>query len=165
MTTLRQFSDEFVFVSLGSGVNWQTFGEGEHGIERKKVKNKVYDDYIMDGTNLGAGFIMGLGKMLTQENNYSSILSKMKKDEQLKEFYEAIWINLFQISLNMTLIHDQKNILLSGTVLRYADQMPELITKALQYIPTKEPLERTVLRVQKFEGFMGALGAINEAMK
>ena len=110
-----------MFVSLGSGVNWQIFGEGEEGIERKKVKSKVYDDYIMDGSNLGAGFIMGLGKMLTQEKEYTSILAKMKKDEELLEYYEAIWINLFQISLNMTLIHDQKNILLTGTVLKFTD--------------------------------------------
>jgi hypothetical protein len=38
----------------------------------------------------------------------------------LVEYYEAIWINLFQISLNLTLIHGQNNVLMSGTVLKYA---------------------------------------------
>ena len=79
---MKEYSDSFIFVSLGSGVNWQIFGEGDKGIERKKVNEKVYDDFIMDGTNLGAGFLMGLGKLLTQEKDYPSILAKMRKDEE-----------------------------------------------------------------------------------
>ena len=161
---MKEYSDSFIFVSLGSGVNWQIFGEGDKGIERKKVNEKVYDDFIMDGTNLGAGFLMGLGKLLTQEKDYPSILAKMRKDEEFVEFYDAIWINLFQISFNMTFIHNQKNILMSGTVLRFIDELAEHSSKALEYIQTKEPVERTVLRLQRFEGFTGALGALSEAM-
>ena len=64
----------------------------------------------------------------------------------------------------MTFIHNQKNILMSGTVLKFIHDLSEHSSKALEYIQTEEPVERAVLRLQRFEGYTGALGALSEAM-
>lgn len=54
-------------MSLGSGVNFQLYGEGEKGFERQKTIDpsltKSGDGYFLEGTSLGAGFLMGLGKL------------------------------------------------------------------------------------------------------
>ena len=67
-------------MSFGSEVNWQVFGEGEQGIERQKLKIVKGSEYIMDGTNVGAGYLMGLGKLLTSESDFNQILQKLQED-------------------------------------------------------------------------------------
>jgi hypothetical protein len=56
-------------MSLGSGVNFQLYGEGERGFERQQTKDceltKSGDGYFLEGTSLGAGFLMGIGKLCT----------------------------------------------------------------------------------------------------
>ena len=37
------------------------------------------DGYFLDGTSLGAGFLMGLGRICTGETDYSKILTKMRE--------------------------------------------------------------------------------------
>lgn len=56
-------------MSLGSGLNFQLYGEGEKGFERQKSKDpsltKSGDGFFLEGTSLGAGFLMGVGKLWT----------------------------------------------------------------------------------------------------
>jgi hypothetical protein len=67
-------------MSLGTGCNWQIFGDGDNGIERKQVEGAIHG-FLLEGTNLGAGFLMGFGKLLTDEKGYTSILAKLKDEE------------------------------------------------------------------------------------
>jgi hypothetical protein len=41
--------------------------------------SKTGDGYFLEGTSLGAGFIMGVGKLCTGETEYPNILSKLKE--------------------------------------------------------------------------------------
>lgn len=55
-----------LFVSLGSGVNYQLYGQTENGFNRKTAKDKLLttgDGFFLEGTSLGAGFLMGLGRL------------------------------------------------------------------------------------------------------
>lgn len=136
VSTLKEVADEaskFIFVSLGSGVNWQIFGQGQGGqaIERKRLEEGPKGEFIMEGTNLGAGFLMGLGRLLTGETNYGAILSRMRGEDEFVEFYEAVLVNLFQMSINMTFIHKQHTLLVSGSLLSYTSDITGLFSKAM----------------------------------
>lgn len=58
-----------LFMSFGSGVNFQLYGDSENGFERKPAKDKALtagDGYFLEGTSLGAGFLKGLCRLKTQ---------------------------------------------------------------------------------------------------
>lgn len=49
-------------------MNFQLYGKGDQGYERQKakdVKMSLGDGFFLEGTCLGAGYLMGLGRMLT----------------------------------------------------------------------------------------------------
>lgn len=92
-------------------------------------------------------------------------MTKMRNDEEFKEFYEAIWVNLFQISLNMSVLHEQNTLLMSGTVLNFVPDLSPLFARALSMIHSDEMPEKRFLRLQELEGMIGALGSLQEAMK
>lgn len=103
---------------------------------------------------------MGLGRLLTKEKDFSLIVARMKGDQDLKEYYNAFWINLAQFCINIGLTHHQKNVLMSGTLLAYTEDLAPLYSRALKMIHLQEDYDTTVLRLQKFEGFVGTLGAL-----
>ena len=76
MITLKEV-EKVIFMSVGSGVNFQLYGSTEKGIERLAASDPSLttgDGYFLEGTSLGAGFLMGVGKLLTSEEDYSVIL-------------------------------------------------------------------------------------------
>ena len=86
-------------MSLGSGVNYQLYGKNEKGVFNRKAVSDVAltaggDGYFLEGTCLGGGFLMGVGRLATQEKDYAVLLNRLKETD-LKEYYDAIVINLF----------------------------------------------------------------------
>jgi len=51
-------------------------------MERKKAEDlstaRTSDGYILGGTSLGAGFLMGLGRLVSGERDFSVLLRQMQ---------------------------------------------------------------------------------------
>lgn len=124
-------------MSLGSGVNYQLYGQSEMGIQRLPAKDKKLtagDGFFLEGTSLGAGFLMGLGRLWSGERNFNELLNRMKTESDLQEYYEAVLINLFLTAVNMALLHEQNCIFITGALLSYNIDLSFLFKRAIQFI-------------------------------
>lgn len=154
-------------MSLGSGVNFQLYGDSGKGFERKPAKDKALaagDEFFLEGTCLGAGFLMGLSRLKTEEQDFTILLKRMKKEEDLKIYYDAVIINLFSMAVNMSLLHEKENLVISGALLSYDVNISDLFVKALLYVHSRQTIKLNVIRLQKLEGFLGVLGALECAI-
>ena len=163
---MQEFS-VVLFMSLGSGVNFQLYEDSGKGFERKHAKDKAItagDGFFLEGTCLGAGFLMGLSRLKTEEQNFTILLKRMKEEEGLKIYYDAVLINLFSMAVNMSLLHERENLVISGALLSFDVNISDLFSKALLYVHSRQTIKLNVIRLEKLEGFWGALRALECAI-
>lgn len=84
-------------------MNYQKYGRGQKGYERKKAEDistaSTADGYLLAGTSLGAGFLMGLGRLMTGERDFAILLRLMQEKEEMVEVYRMVLTNLMQMAL------------------------------------------------------------------
>lgn len=88
----------------------------------EEVSLTAGDGYFLEGTSLGAGFLMGLGRLATGNSDYSSLMALMKEGE-LREYMEAVLINLCQMAIQVAVMHGKRYVLMSGALLGYGVQI------------------------------------------
>lgn len=165
--TISQLDPRFLFMSLGTGVNFQKFEVGEKGFERRQAEDPSTagpDGYFLGGTSLGAGFLMGVGKLVSGQSDYPAILEEMKEKEEMKEVLDMVMVNLMQMALSMSTLHATPNIFVSGSLLAHTPSLAPAFQTALALSPAHHPIGWTLVVLRRQDGFLGAIGALLDAM-
>jgi pantothenate kinase len=165
--TISQLDPSFLFMSLGTGVNFQKFEVGEKGFERRQAEDLATagpDGFFLGGTSLGAGFLMGLGKLVSGESDYSAIMEQMKEKEEMKGIFDLVMVNLMQMAVSMSILHATPNIFVSGSLLSHIPSLSPAFQKAIELSPHYHPIDRKLVVLRKQDGFLGAIGALFDAM-
>ena len=65
----------------------------------------------------------------------------------------------------MALLHDQSFVFITGALLSYDLDLSTFFKKAVQYLPKPKVLKLSVMRLERLEGYLGALGALKTAIE
>lgn len=121
---------------------------------------KTPDGYILGGTSLGAGFLMGLGRLVSGERDFSVLLKQMQERDEMREIYSTVMTNLMQMTLQLSILHASSNILPSGSLLKHITGLNAEFEEAMRLDLSGVPLKRNLVTVKRYEGYLGALGVL-----